>query len=406
LFNICLGLFLRLLEKPEFKRHGFTVHDRSGNIVTEINVAAYADDSILYSETRDGAQAMLDALADFCNYSGLDVSTKKCVSVSITWNGGIREDFYAPFMMRKGRCPMDARGMQIPEECDRFRHHQEIEVQEASIYLGLPIGFNKEERSPHGAKVLESMKVNITKLSKSNLTLTQKLEGIRFMELPRIDYRMICADITESDLDKFDSWPRGTVQSWLKMRGIPMGLPGMSWRDGGFTLPSLRERQNTMIIRTMCDVMRSNDPEIEKMMDYFEEEQAREWNMGIAERENEDDKKGFLRWTGQSPDWREWPVKKLHSIFPRAFKAVQESDISVLIKDGKAHLSHETAAQDFTMSKFSHPAMWITQCVMRKNHWDAFGFKVQASRGWWELKDNPASNHFLSWATSSMMMQS
>jgi hypothetical protein len=103
------------------------------------------------------------------------------------------------------------------------------------------------------------MKVNITKLGKSNLNITQKLEGIKFMESPRIDYRMMCADTTEADLDRFDRWLRGTVQSWLKIRGIPMGLPGMSWRDGGFTLPSLRERQNTMIIRTLCDLMTSKD---------------------------------------------------------------------------------------------------------------------------------------------------
>jgi hypothetical protein len=54
---------------------------------------------------------MLDALADFCNYSGMEVDTKKCVSVSITWQGGKREDSYATFPMRKDRCPMDKRGM-------------------------------------------------------------------------------------------------------------------------------------------------------------------------------------------------------------------------------------------------------------------------------------------------------
>jgi hypothetical protein len=68
LFNICLESFLRLLEKEEFKRYGFEVHDRFHNVVTSVNVATYADDLILFSGTRDGAQAMLDALADFCNY--------------------------------------------------------------------------------------------------------------------------------------------------------------------------------------------------------------------------------------------------------------------------------------------------------------------------------------------------
>jgi hypothetical protein len=29
------------------------------------------------------------------------------------------------------------------------------------------------------------------------------------MELPRIDYRMMCADLKKSDLEAFDSWLRG-----------------------------------------------------------------------------------------------------------------------------------------------------------------------------------------------------
>jgi hypothetical protein len=46
LFNICLKSFLRLLEKDEFKQHGFRVLDKYGNEVTSVNVAAYADDLI------------------------------------------------------------------------------------------------------------------------------------------------------------------------------------------------------------------------------------------------------------------------------------------------------------------------------------------------------------------------
>jgi hypothetical protein len=271
LFNICLESFLRLLEKEEYQQYGFRVTDRFGNVVTSINVAAYADDLILYAETREGAQAMLDALVDFCNYSGMEVNVSKCVSVSITWVNGHREDHYQPFIMRKGRVPIDELGMPIVEEMARYCRMEDIPIQEASIYLGLPIGADKEEFSQHGKRVIVSMKDHIIKLGKSNLNIAQKLEGVSFMELPRIDYRMMCADLKASDLESFDRWLRGQVQSWLHMRGVPRGLPGMSWRDGGFTLPSLQERQNTMIIRTICDIMTSKDPQIIAMMRVFEE---------------------------------------------------------------------------------------------------------------------------------------
>jgi hypothetical protein len=76
------------------------------------------------------------------------------------------------------------------------------------------------------------------------------------------------------------------------------------------------------------------------MKNIFEKEQAKHWEIEIADRVNPDDRAGFLRWTGQNPDWREIPVAKMRSIFPRAFKAVQESDISVCIKDGIACFHH------------------------------------------------------------------
>jgi hypothetical protein len=199
LFNICLESFLRLMEKDEFKQYPFQVMDLDNNPVTSINVAAYADDLILFSETREGAQAMLDALADFCNYSGMEVNVKKCASVSITWEGGKLVKNYQPFEIRKGRCPMDKRGMPIEDAMDDFCHPEEIPTQEASVHLGLPIGFDKEDCSVQGRLILTSMKDHIISLGKSNLNIAQKMEGIRFMELPRIDYRMMCGDLSKTD---------------------------------------------------------------------------------------------------------------------------------------------------------------------------------------------------------------
>jgi hypothetical protein len=42
------------LEKEEYQQYGFGVTDKFVNTVTSINVAAYADDLILYAETREG----------------------------------------------------------------------------------------------------------------------------------------------------------------------------------------------------------------------------------------------------------------------------------------------------------------------------------------------------------------
>jgi hypothetical protein len=64
------------------------------------------------------------------------------------------------------------------------------------------------------------MKENIKQIGASRLNITQKLHAIKTFELPRIDFRMMCGDITQSDLRGFDSWLRGQIASWLGTRNI------------------------------------------------------------------------------------------------------------------------------------------------------------------------------------------
>jgi hypothetical protein len=93
------------------------------------------------------------------------------------------------------------------------------------------------------------MKEIIIRLDKSNLNITQKLEGVKFMELPRSDYRMMRADLMDEDLGQFEAWLRGEVSRWLKLKEIPKEASMTSLRDGGFTIPAARELQATMAIR-------------------------------------------------------------------------------------------------------------------------------------------------------------
>jgi hypothetical protein len=311
----------------------------------------------------------------------MDVNVKKCISVSMTWQSWHKEDQFEPFVVRCGQCQMNEQGLYVPGSVEANCHYDTIPIQNASIYLGVPIGFNGEECSFHCRGVLESMKDRIRQLGKCNLNITQKLEGVKFRELPRIDYRMMCADLLDSDLDKFDSCLMGEISSWSRLKCVPVGVPGISWMDGGFTIPSLRERQNTIVLRTVCDMMTSAGPVVRELMELFEAKQAAAMGKRLIPRGNTDDIKSFLRLEGLTRDMRKYSVARLHSIFPRAVKASQESDISVFVKDGKAHLHHD-GTESFTDSKYSRPSMWIPQAVRRKVRAQSFRNKVQTSK-WW-----------------------
>jgi hypothetical protein len=86
LFNICLEPLLRALNLPEFTKWGFPIEiqeEGKPDEVLRVNTAAYADDLIPYSEFGDGINEYLKLLAKYCNYAGMKVNVKKCVSLII-----------------------------------------------------------------------------------------------------------------------------------------------------------------------------------------------------------------------------------------------------------------------------------------------------------------------------------
>jgi hypothetical protein len=64
LFNICLEGFLRRLEKEDIKNSGYSIRLEDGSYI-RINAAAYADDSILYSESHEHMETVLNLSAAF-----------------------------------------------------------------------------------------------------------------------------------------------------------------------------------------------------------------------------------------------------------------------------------------------------------------------------------------------------
>jgi hypothetical protein len=278
-------------------------------------------------------------------------------------------------------------------------------METSSLYLGTTIAFNREDEAKHGKHLLDSMKENIQAIGRSHLNITQKLHAIKTGELPRIDFRTMCGDLYQSDLWKFDSWMRGQITGRSQIKGIATDVFQMSWRDGGFTLPSLEERQYTMVIRTFLDVISTTDLTLLGVVRQFKEEEAERYGCLIVERQH--DMGGFLRWEGELPDLRTHPGRAedhdrhqedfgeedLHhllrvdlSIFPRALMATQELGLTIWMNDVTPRLRHGGLNIDFAISKISRPAIWITQEVVRKWALNSFKTSVVASKGFGRLR--------------------
>jgi hypothetical protein len=166
-------------------------------------------------------------------------------------------------------------------------------------------------------------------------------------------------------------------------------------------------------------MMSTTDKTLLKIMRQFEKEEAEEYHCTIEERQQEAG--GFIRWNGPLPDLRSssGPVTgdldapqpegdaKVHppllsdlSIFPRTLKARQELGLSIWMNDVTPCLRHKELGVDFTSSKISGPAMWITQEVVRKLAFHSFHNAAQCSPAWKEFDHNPTANHWRNWATS------
>jgi hypothetical protein len=156
---------------------------------------------------------------------------------------------------------------------------EEIRMELVSIYLGIPIGFNRFENTKHGQEVLASIIRDARTIGRSELRITQKMVALKRFVLPRIDHRMMCADLNKSFLDRLDSQIRALVGEWFGMRNILVELSQMSWRDGGFSFHTLLDRQNTLVIRTLLDMITSPDEPIRMLMCQFAIEEA--GNCGI-----------------------------------------------------------------------------------------------------------------------------
>jgi hypothetical protein len=277
LFNICSESFLRRIEKLDLLDLGYSVklQDR-GEI--KISAAAYADDLILYTESHEDMRILIHHLEAFCKYAKMKVNAYKCVSISQIWSPSRHvEADMNPFF--------------IQGETD----YDEIPMEMVSIYLGIPIGFNRYENTKHGQEVLRSMLEDARQIGRSKLRITQKMHALKMFVFPRIDYRMMCADLARTHLEKWDSSIRGMVGEWFGIHRIPKELFQMSWRDGGFSFPSLPDRQSTLVIRTLLSMMTSPDEVTRKLMRQFEFEQAQ--NCGIEYKERDlESTSGFLNW--------------------------------------------------------------------------------------------------------------
>jgi hypothetical protein len=108
----------------------------------------------------------------------------------------------------------------------------------------------------------------------------------------------------------------------LKTPGLPIECHHMSWRDGGFSIPSLRDRSNVLSICSFAHMIFSKDPNIQNMAKAFIEHERRFRQITME--------------TNDSPKFLNWKNVKgeqgTTSLINKARKAVKHLNVQLQIE--------------------------------------------------------------------------
>lgn len=136
------------------------------NETNKVVVQAYADDLVLFSNTREGMNENLAILDSFMKYSKLEVNADKCHSVSYVYRNGTRVYEEEPFMINDKPVPVSTLAYSVE-------------------YLGVDATTTHQIRVQGSTAVIEGAIDLIKKIEASDLALNQKIFAIRTFAIPR-----------------------------------------------------------------------------------------------------------------------------------------------------------------------------------------------------------------------------
>jgi hypothetical protein len=142
-------------------------------------------------------------------------------------------------------------------------------------YLGAPIAARKTIKLKSAKVKLKEMQGLLEKIMSSALMIVQKIDTMKTFLLASIDFLLLNGEIGINQLKNLDKTIRGTVDRELKIRGLPIEYHQASWRDGGFSYPSLKDREDVLAIRSFAQMTLSESDDVREVMRQFIEDQRR-----------------------------------------------------------------------------------------------------------------------------------
>jgi hypothetical protein len=151
-----------------------------------LTVQAYAGDIIFISNDPDGVAEMLQVLEDFVDSSKMEVNEKKCATASYLID------------LNRHRCSLarslDFRDQPIPS----------LTLAQSLKYLGTAVAPRRTVKLEAAEVKITEMKIRLEKSMKSPLLIVQKIDAMRTVVLPMLDFMMLNGYVGEKLLMTMD----------------------------------------------------------------------------------------------------------------------------------------------------------------------------------------------------------
>jgi hypothetical protein len=361
-FNLCLEPLLQAVG-TNLKDFGTFIGPEEAEDRIEFPVQAYADDIIFISRTIYGMKRMLNKLEEFARCSKMEVNVKRCATVSYIINSN------------RHRCclakNLELSGASIPN----------LTLAESLKYLGTTIVARRIVRLKAVKTKLMEMRIWLDKIIDSPLLTVQRINAITTFVLPMLDLMLLNGDASIKQLRDIDQKIRGAVDRTLKVRGLLVECHHASWRDGGFSYPSLLDRREVLLVRSLTQMMLPKDEKVREAMRWFVEGDRR--YQGI----HEDSDSNFLNWSNRRGR------RGTACLMAKTRKACQKLKVQLKFMDEQIII--KTEESDYKTKTTMGMAHFLTQKVVRPDKFKKLIRHPVHGTMFTTLKENEASNYNL-----------
>jgi hypothetical protein len=210
LFDICINPLIEKLNSKELKKFGYYWNDEDG-----VTAQAYADDILLFANSFESLQSLVEIVNDFNYHSNIQLNPKKCEILKV---GKDRNEIFE---------------IQDPISGER----NSISCKDGTNvvrYLGIPLATKKIAKMKWCQNQLSKMHHKATKLSEAGLKITQLIAGIKTFVLPIAEFLLRHTCVSKTSLSRLDTYFRKLVNGAIG--GIPLTKETfyLQAKDGGF----------------------------------------------------------------------------------------------------------------------------------------------------------------------------